>query len=262
MKNKINIFVVLLLILASGCSSKRELSYFKDLPEGESFQSAITNAYSPEIQAGDLLSISVSSLDAASNILFNTGAMQQSGDLRNSDPNSSTNLNKEGYLVGEEGNINFPIIGQIELAGLSLKDAHKKMEEELLRYVKEPIVNVRFLNFKITVIGEVQRPTTFVIPNDRINVLEALGMAGDMTPYGKRNNVLVIREEKGERNMVRLDFNSKEVFSSPYFYLKQNDIVYVEPGTLKDPSGERTLRIISTVATVVTAATLIIQRIF
>lgn len=261
MKNKLMLLLTVV-VFATGCSSKRELSYFKDLPADQGFKTAITNAYSPEIQAGDLLSISVSSLDAASNILFNTGAMQQSGDLRNRDQNAGTNLNKEGYLVGEEGNINFPIIGQIALGGLSLKEAHQKMEEELVRYVKDPIVNVRFLNFKITVIGEVQKPTTFTIPNDRINVLEALGMAGDMTPYGKRNNVLVIREENGERNLVRLDFNSKEVFSSPYFYLKQNDIVYVEPGALKDPSGDRTLRIISTVATVVTATALMIQRVF
>lgn len=261
MKNKLMLLLVTV-VMATGCSTKRELSYFNDLPVDEGYTSAITNTFSPKIQAGDLLSISVVSLDAASNILFNTGAIQQSGDVRNQDRNSNTNLNKEGYLVGEEGNINFPIIGQIALGGLSLKEAHRKMEKELIRYVKDPIVNVRFLNFKITVIGEVKNPTTFTIPNDRINVLEALGMAGDMTPYGKRNNVLVIREENGERNLVRLDFNSKEVFSSPYFYLKQNDIVYVEPGALKDPSGDRTLRIISTIATVVTATTLLIQRVF
>ena len=248
-------------MLISACSSKRELSYFKDIPSDQGFKTAITNAYSPEIQAGDLISISVSSLDAASNVLFNTGAMRQVGES-NTGGASATDLNKEGYLVGEEGNINFPIIGQIKLGGLSLKDAHKKMEQELIRYVKDPIVNVRFLNFKVTVIGEVQKPLTFVIPNDRINVLEALGMAGDMTPFAKRNNVLVIREENGERAMVRLDFNSKDVFNSPYFYLKQNDIVYVEPSALKDPSGERTLRIITTIATVVTAVTLIIQRVF
>ena len=248
-------------MLISACSSKRELSYFKDLPADQTFTSAITNAYSPEIQAGDLISISVSSLDAASNILFNTGSLRQSGETT-SGGGATADLNKEGYLVGEDGLIHFPIIGNIQLGGLTLKDAHEKMQEELIRYVKDPIVNIRFLNFKITVIGEVQSPMTFVIPNNKINVLEALGMAGDMTVYGKRNNVLIIREENGERKMMRLDFNSKDVFNSPYFYLRQNDIVYVEPKGIKDPSGERTLRIAGTIAALVTASTLIIQRLF
>lgn len=255
------VLVFLMIGLFASCSAKRNLTYFGDLPQDTSFKSAIVNSYEPKIQEGDILSITVSSLDAASNAMFNTGTIQ-SGMTKVTDVGASSNLGKEGYLIGGDGNVNFPIIGQVQLKGLTLTQAHEKMQSELIKYVKEPIVNIRYLNFKITVIGEVQKPTTFTISNDRINVLEALGMAGDMTVYGKRENVLVIREENGERNMVRLDFNSKEVFSSPYFYLKQNDIVYVEPSHLRDPSGERTLRIISTVATVITAASLLIFRVF
>lgn len=257
-----NVLILLLIgLFVSSCTSKRNLTYFSDLPQNASYQAAIVNAYEPTIQKGDILSITVSSLDAASNAMFNTGTLQ-TGMTKVTGIGASADLGKEGYLVGGDGHVNFPIIGQIQLKDLTLTQAHEKMQRELIKYVKEPIVNIRYLNFKITVIGEVQKPTTFVIPNDRINVLEALGMAGDMTVYGKRQNVLVIREENGERNMVRLDFNSKDVFSSPYFYLKQNDIVYVEPSALRDPSGERTLRIVSTIATVITAASLLIFRVF
>lgn len=255
------IYILFIGVFATSCSSQRNLSYFADLPDSTDFQSAIIKTHEPKIQEGDILSIMVSSLDPASNAMFNTGALQASSTLTNRE-GATTNLAKEGYLVGNDGNVNFPIIGKIQLKGLTLTQAHEKMEQELIKYVKEPIVNVRYLNFKVTVIGEVQRPLTFTVANDRINVLEALGLAGDMTVYGKRKNVLVIREEDGERNMVRLDFTSKDVFNSPYFYLKQNDIVYVEPSHLKDPSGDRTLRVISTIATVITAASLLIFRVF
>src|SRR5690606_8549844 len=129
---------------------------------------------------------------------------------------------------------NFPVIGKINLVGLTLTEAHTRMASELNKYVKEPIVNLRYLNFKITVIGEVNRPSTFTVDNDKVNVMEALGMAGDMTAYGQRENVLIIREVDGRRNMARLDLNSSAAFNSPYFYLQQNDIVYVEPSIIKE----------------------------
>src|SRR5690606_22386711 len=125
------------------------------------------------------------------------------------------------------------------LTGLTLTQAHNRMAEELNKYVKEPIVNVRYLNFKVTVIGEVNEPSTIAVDNDKINVLEALGMAGDMTAYGKRENVLVIREDQGRRHMARLDLNSRAAFESPYFYLQQNDIVYVEPDIMKERNVSR-----------------------
>lgn len=254
------LILILLVGVFTSCSSQRNLSYFADLPDNTDFKSAILKTHQPKIQEGDILSIVVSSLDPASNAMFNTGALQSSFAVANNEGGS--HFSKEGYLVGHDGTINYPIIGKIQLKGLTLTEAHELMEGELIKYIKDPIVNVRYLNFKVTVIGEVQRPLTFTVANDRINILEALGMAGDMTVYGKRKNVLVIREEDEERNMVRLDFTRKETFNSPYFYLKQNDIVYVEPSHLKDPSGERTLRIISTVVTVVTGASLLIFRAF
>src|SRR5690606_18698033 len=119
-----------------------------------------------------------------------------------------------------------------------------------------------YLNFRVTVIGEVNKPGTFTINDDHVSVLEALGMAGDMSVYGKRQKVLLIREENNQRSMYRLDMNKKEVFNSPYFFLHQNDILYVEPVRSVDPNAERSLRIISTIATLGTAISLIIFRAF
>jgi polysaccharide export outer membrane protein len=135
----------------------------------------------------------------------------------------------EGYLVDKGGAINFPVIGKVTLAGLTKEEATEKMINEIKTHVKNPIVNIRFLNFKVTVIGEVNTPSTFEINSEKINVLEALGLAGDMTQFGNRDNVLIIREKDGVRTTARINLNNKEVLNSPYFYLQQNDIIYVEP---------------------------------
>ena len=111
------------------------------------------------------------------------------------------------------------------------------MTAEITKNIKDPIVNIRFLNFRITVIGKVNKPSTFIAPSERINILEAIGLAGDLTPYGKRENILIIREQNGVRTATRVDLASKNVLSSPDFYLQQNDVVYVEPAKIKALQG-------------------------
>src|SRR5690606_31733173 len=138
-------------LLLTGCAEKRNLVYFSDVQQSEAFQMAITNSHEPKIQPGDILAITVSSLDPTSNAMFNTGSMVSSIGNQNI-TGGSTNLGKEGYLVGKDGSINFPVVGKINLAGLTLTEAHTRMAAELNKYVKEPIVNLRYLNFKITVI--------------------------------------------------------------------------------------------------------------
>ncbi|WP_345051982.1 polysaccharide biosynthesis/export family protein [Hymenobacter glaciei] len=188
-------------------------------------QTPIENSTEPKIQTNDLLSISLSSLNPESNILFNSGMLLPANN------NNSSSLYKvnEGYLVDKNGEINFPVMGKVQLANLTIEEATEKMTTLIKKYVKNPIVNVRFINFKVTVIGEVNRPSSFTISSERINILEALGLAGDMTAYGRRENVLVIREKNGVRTAARINLNNKEVLNSPFFYLQQNDILYVEP---------------------------------
>jgi polysaccharide export outer membrane protein len=215
-----------LLVVFSSCT-KRNLVYFSDLPQGTDFKTPVKNYSAPKIQADDILSITVSSLNPESNVLFNNILLPTASSFANAQV--VANKIDEGYLVDKNGSINFPVIGKINLAGLSKEEATEKMAGLIKEHVKNPIVNIRFLNFKVTVIGEVTKPATFTVPTEKINVLEALGLAGDMTTYGRRENVLIIREKDGVRSTARINLNNKEVLTSPYFYLQQNDIVYVEP---------------------------------
>jgi len=219
------------------------------------------NSYEPKIQPGDIMGITVSSLDPASNAMFNTGALQSSTS-NISVAGSTSNLGKEGYLVGKDGDINFPIIGKVHLQGLTLTDALEKMQSELIQYVKEPIVNINYLNFRVTVVGEVNNPGSFTIDKDKINLLEALGNAGDMTAYGRRENVLIIRENDGVRQMVRINLNNSAALNSPYFYLQQNDLVYVEPDVMKEKQVSRDNYYLATTASLVSILTVILTRIF
>jgi polysaccharide export outer membrane protein len=212
-----------LLILLSSCY-KRNLVYFSDLPASTPFNTPIKNYNAPKIQPDDILSITVSSLNPESNVLFNNVLLPTQGNT-----NVIADKIDEGYLVDKNGFINFPVIGKISLTGLTKEEATERMTSLIKEHVKNPIVNIRFLNFKVTVIGEVQEPATFTVATEKINILEALGLAGDMTAYARRENVLIIREKDGVRSTARINLNNKEVLSSPYFYLQQNDIIYVEP---------------------------------
>ena len=216
---------VCLLVVFSSCS-KRNLVYFSDLPENTDFKTPIKNYSAPKIQADDILNITVSSLNPESNVLFNN-ILLPTASYANAQVIAS-NID-EGYLVDKNGSINFPVIGKINLAGLTKEEATEKMTGLIKEHVKNPIVNIRFLNFKVTVIGEVAKPASFTVATEKVNVLEALGLAGDMTEFGRRENVLIIREKDGVRSTARINLNNKDVLSSPYFYLQQNDVVYVEP---------------------------------
>lgn len=221
----------LLVILATSCGTNRNLVYFSDLQKDEDYADNISNAIVPKIQNGDLLNITITTLSPEYNQLFSSGAVPQI-----SSTNPATNqvvvrddISRNGFLVNENGQVNLPVLGLQSLAGLTKEEAIKKLTSEVAKTAKDPIVNIRFLNYKVTVIGEVTKPGTFTAPDERINVLEALGMAGDMTAFGIRDNVLVIREQEGKRTVKSLNLNNKEVFNSPYFQLQQNDVVYVQP---------------------------------
>jgi polysaccharide biosynthesis/export protein len=221
---KLKIIYFLGVIFLVSCSPSRNLVYLSDLPAEEVKAPALPNQ--PLIQPHDVLSITVSSMHPESNLLFNSGVLQVAG--TSSSGAAPARLN-DGYQVGTEGTINFPVLGKVVLAGLSREEAADKLGTQISRYVKDPVVNVRFQNFRITVIGEVTNPATFTVPTERVNVLEAIGMAGDLTPFGKRENVLLIREKDGERSTTRLNLNNQDLLTSPFFYLRQNDVLYVEP---------------------------------
>lgn len=257
MKQLFYLFTVITIVFLCSCGNSKKLTYFNDLGDSSTIHSTIPKRDEPVVQTGDILTITVSSLNAESNQLFNKGSMPNNQSVATLGGLASSG---DGYLVNNDGNISFPVLGQIKLVGLTREQVRKKMVDELSTFVKDPIVSVRFNNFRITVVGEVNKPATFVVPNEKISIIEALGMAGDMTAYGKRNNVLLIREENGQRTMVRINLNNHDVLNSPYYYLKQNDVVYVEPTKYRDPSGARNFQIISITLSVISIITLVVTR--
>lgn len=216
--------VVLSCLLITACTSEKKLVYFNS-PEAISSADANKN-YTPVFHTDDFLAINVMAADLDAVKPFNLPVQT----INNSVTGYSTGTPvSQGYLIDASGNIDFPVIGRIKLAGLNRVDATELLKEKLKAYVVDPIVHIRILNFKITVLGEVRNPGTFSIPNERISLPEALGLAGDLNITGKRQNVLVIRDVDGKKTETHVDLTSKELFASPVYYLNQNDIIYIQP---------------------------------
>jgi polysaccharide export outer membrane protein len=149
-----------------------------------------------------------------------------------------------GYLVNPDGTLELPLIGKVPVGGLTTAQVADRIREKLKEYLKEPTVNIRNQNFRVSVMGEVARPSLFTIPNEKITMLEALSLAGDITIYGRRDNVLLIREVNGLRTFTRIDLTNRDLFRSPYFYLRPNDVIYVEPGRARVASADRTYQLL------------------
>ena len=232
----------------SSCVNSRKAVYFNNLQD-----TTITNSVAnvdPVIQSGDLLNISVSSLNPEASMLFNTPniTMPVTSTSSGTTPTAGGYGTPQlmGYLVSQEGTLKFPIVGRISAAGLTKRQLEDAIADTLAarKLLVDPIVTVRFLNFRVTVLGEVARPTTLNVVNERISILEALGLAGDLTIYAKRDNVLLIRESDGKKVIKRIDLNANDILTSPYYYLKTNDIVYVEPRKEKIAATSRTQQLL------------------
>jgi len=244
---KVILFVAIYTCIITGCAPRRDLVYFSNLAKQTGEEKLPSQEV--KIQQNDLLSISVNSLNQESNVLFA---------VNTKNPSSENNYKIEGYRVSKEGSINLPVVGSIRLEGLTIEQAQATISRELDKYVKKPVVDVQLVNFKVTVIGEVNKPSSFTVQGDNINLLEALGMAGDMTVYGKREDVLVIRQQNGQRIMKRLNLNNQDVMNSPFFYLKQNDVVYVEPDKSKAIEYSPNTRILPVVIASISAVAVLI----
>lgn len=217
-----------LVVVLGACRSSKKIIYLQDVEQ--QMEQQIAQEFEVKIHKDDLLSIVVNSTNPELAVPFNQPVVSYQVDSR-----PYGNATVLGYLVDKNGEIDFPILGKIFVEGMSRNQLRDYIKERIIaeNYIKDPIVSVKFLNFKVSVIGEVQRPGSFTISGDRITLLEALSMAGDLTIYGKRDRIAVIREEGGERKILFHDLRTSDVFQSPYYYLQQNDIVYVEPNKRK-----------------------------
>ncbi|MCC9138537.1 polysaccharide biosynthesis/export family protein [Pontibacter silvestris] len=222
------VVVFLFLSIFTSCTSTRDVVYFNNV-KGTEFLGEVGNL-EPVIQQNDILSISVTSLNPAATEIFNVLDVN----YRNS--NATSNVSQAvGYLVDQDGYILFPFLGKVKAAGLTKKEVKESIRMELInrKLLLDPIVDLRYLNYKVSVLGEVGRPSVLTVPNEKITLLEALSLAGDLTIYANRDNVLLIREEQGVKKLTRINLTTDELFTSPYYYLKSNDIIYVEPNKTK-----------------------------
>ena len=245
------------MFLFCACTSTKKTTYFYGVPSGP----IVSTMAVPEsiIQKNDILGIVVSDLNPTATAMFNPA--KEDNNNQAADPSK----NISGYLVDTDGNIHFPLLGLIKAEGLTknqLKDKIRQLSIDK-KVLLDPIVSIRFLNFRVTVLGEVSRPTVIPIPNEKISLLEALGLAGDLTIYGNRTNVMVIREEAvagkpEQRSITRLNLNSGDIFTSPYYYLQSNDIVYVEPNKAKVASTSAAIQWLPVIFSALSLAAIVI----
>lgn len=218
---KLTIIFLAFIVLAS-CTSRKKIVYFQDI-DSTALEDVDNYSDQLEIATNDILNINVRTLNPDAALQFNPQAGQGQQNIR------LDILKVNGYLVKKDGTIDFPELGAIPVNGKSTKEVQRFLEKELQDYLKNPIVSVRVINYKFTVLGEVNRPGTYEIIEENYTLLQALGQAGGLTINGKRKNVLVIRHEDGERIAKRIDLTSSDWMNSPFYFVKQNDQIYVEP---------------------------------
>ena len=226
---KYTLFIALLTLLLASCRSQKETLYFPDLAVKEDVIQHIPDSiqsYESPIAPDDMLAITVTAIDPNAVAIFN---LPTQNFLTPGEVMMTTTPSLQTYLVDAEGYIDYPVLGRIKVGGLKRNEIAVLLKEKISKYAEDPIVSVQCTNFKISVLGEVTKPGSYKISSERITLLDALGLANDITIYGNHSNVLLIREENEVRSFHRFDLTKSDIFTSPYYYLQRNDIVYVEP---------------------------------
>jgi polysaccharide export outer membrane protein len=254
---KVPLLFLLVSLMMGSCVSGKRITYFQNMEQLEQMAEASKTGLS--IKPNDLITVSVSAYAMESALPFNLPVVGSRG---------TNMLAAQGapqiqpYLVDSEGNIEFPQLGTINVEGVNRQELAARLQREISVYVKDPIVNVRIVNFQVSVLGEVNSPGTFSIPDEYLSLPKALGLAGDMSIYGQRENVLVVREENGQKTYAYLNLTDANVMNSPYYYLKQNDMVYVEPNNAqKQGAGyNRNATVYISIASVLISLAILITR--
>lgn len=247
-----SLFKFIFILLFTSCAVNQEVVYFED---AEDFETLVKdNRFETKFKTDDLVSIHISTLDPEASVPFNLFRGAEEGGLRGEQVN---------YLIDKNGEIDFPVIGKIKIAGLTTGETRLLLRTELKDYLKDPIINIRIRNFTVTVLGAVKLPGTYPINGEQITIMEALGLAGDITIKGRRDNVMVVRDFDGTKIYHRIDLNTKEALNSPIYYLTQNDVVIVEPnksGKTESALDQRATIAVSIASVLVTSAVIILSR--
>ncbi|HWW41774.1 polysaccharide biosynthesis/export family protein [Pedobacter sp.] len=244
--------VLVFIALCFSCGSTKNAIYFSDLDSSRVKQIPATEFHEPLIQADDILSITVQTIDPSASLPVN-----QTGNPPSATASAVTGA-VSGFLVDKNGYVELPMLGMIKVAGLNTMDAKEAVRAKAVKYYKNPTIQLRFANFKVTVLGEVAKPASYIVPNEKVSILDAISLAGDLTIYGKRQNIMLIRDYGTWKDVIRLDLGSSSLMASPYFYLKQNDVIYVEPNKAKVAANNapknQFITIILAVATLIVTA--------
>lgn len=240
----------------ASCRTTKNIVYF-DQVKDTTFYSSGSN-HSALLQPNDILSIAISSANAEASIPYNLN--NNTGGRATTVTGSSTEAG--GFLINSEGNILMPILGSVKAGGLTKTQLQENVTNLILskKTLLNPIVEIRFLNYEVTVIGEVARPTVITVPSENISLLKALGLAGDLTIYGKRENILLIRDEAGKKKTRHIDLSSPEFFNSPYYYLQPNDVVYVAPNKTKINQANTNPQLLPIILSGLSIAVIIVDR--
>lgn len=250
-----SLFIFLLTLpLFYSCVSPKQIVYFQATDTTQLAHLPPIKPVVARIQSNDILAITVGSFNQESNEILNfaninvlttTSFPGQQGGVGRGQP--------LGYLVDSSGHVEIPFVGRLKLTGLTLDQAANLVRTEVSKSLKEPAINVRFLNHKFSVLGEVNRPSTYNLLEDNTTLPEALAMAGDLTIYGQRNNVMIVRETNGIREIARLNLLNRDIFNSPYYYVRNGDLIYVEPSKAKATYTDRSIQLVPIITSVATA---------
>ena len=227
------LYLLIVTILISSCVSKEKILYLQDLEKNREYNQDLSD-YKPEIKPDDLLRILVTSKNMEAVALFNKTVSPTMG-------NETAVVGQQqlfAYLVDENGYIDYPILGRLDLNNMTVSEVSSLLKDKISKYVKDDVfIDVRILNFKVTVLGEVNQPGTYPLQGNRNTLLQALGLAGDLTIYGKRNDITIIREEKGLKKSASIDLTSEKFMNSEFYFLKQNDVIIVHPNNAQVQSA-------------------------
>lgn len=238
----------ILIAFSTSCVDTQKLKYFSNLSDSQVVHLPALQRSQAIIMPDDILDIKIAGANETTASLFNTYSSNPS--LAGAGSANSNTSSNTGYMVDMNGEIEFPVIGKIKAAGITKEQFKDLLKERISKYLKDPLVSVKFLNFRFTVLGEVKNPNSFVVPNERVTILEALGLAGDMTAYSRRGGVRILRDSSGIREVGTIDFMDKSVFMSKYYYLQRNDVIYIEAEKYKT-RFEDFARISSILATII-----------
>jgi polysaccharide biosynthesis/export protein len=240
----------ILLLLFTSCKVTKQSAYFTNLQKDTTLKGFVTTNFESKIIKGDRLSISVSSLSTLEDALFNSAAVSTGA--------ATTGTTAGGYMVQQDGTILLHRLGTTTVAGLTRRELSKQLENKLLAYMKEPIVQVNFLNHKITILGEVRTPQVLTMPDEQLSVIDALVLSGDVTPNAKRNSIAIIREEGDEKKVKHINLEDHSIFSSEWYYVKPNDIILVSADTEKFVKEENRKKLQTNLSLAASAISLVI----